>query len=102
MDATPGLWYSPAKVGDFVARGPWWPLGNVTDGGPGGLGTITELAKSDNTVSGEVKGKRCRGVAGSVAARRKLEGWVHLKCTGVNLFTFKGGGVGAPVGRSAI
>ena len=57
MDAAPGLWYSPAKVGDFVARGPRWPLGNMTDGGPGGLGTITELAQSDMTVSRGVKRK---------------------------------------------
>lgn len=60
MDAVPGLWYSPPKVGDTVARGPRWPLGNMTDGGSGGLGTVVQLMQSDMTVSSgrERKGKR--------------------------------------------
>lgn len=49
LDAKPGAWYSPAKVGDTVARGPKWPRGNMSDGGPGGLGTVMELTKSDMT-----------------------------------------------------
>ena len=59
MDTTAGGWYSPAKVGDFVARGPRWPLGNMTDGGPGGLGVITELDQADMTVSNACHG-RCK------------------------------------------
>eukprot|EP00752_Nemacystus_decipiens_P002251 g2132.t2 len=49
LDAAPGAWYSPPKVGDTVARGPKWPLGDMSDGGPGGLGTVTELTKSNMT-----------------------------------------------------
>ena len=49
LDAKPGAWYSPAKVGDTVARGPKWPRGDMSDGGPGGLGTVTELIKSNMT-----------------------------------------------------
>ncbi|CAN0501201.1 unnamed protein product, partial [Ectocarpus sp. 12 AP-2014] len=49
MDAKPGAWYSPPKVGDTVARGPKWPRGDMSDGGPGGLGTVTELTKSNMT-----------------------------------------------------
>lgn len=55
MDAKPGAWYSPPKVGDTVARGPKWPRGDMSDGGPGGLGTVTELTKSNMTVSGKEK-----------------------------------------------
>lgn len=51
-DAEPSLWYSPAKIGDFVARGPHWPLGSMVDGGPGGLGKVTNLSKEDMKVSG--------------------------------------------------
>ncbi|CAM9280265.1 unnamed protein product, partial [Ectocarpus sp. 13 AM-2016] len=49
MDAKPGAWYSPPKVGDTVARGPKWPRGDMSDGVPGGLGTVTELTKSNMT-----------------------------------------------------
>ncbi len=34
-----------------MARGPKWPRGDMSDGGPGGLGTVMELAKSSMTVS---------------------------------------------------
>ena len=51
LDAKPGAWYSPPKVGDTVARGPKWPRGDMSDGGPGGLGTVMELTTSSMTVS---------------------------------------------------
>lgn len=50
MDANPGVWYTPAKVGEIVARGPRWRLGDMTDGGLNGLGTVLELMMRDMKV----------------------------------------------------
>lgn len=51
LDAKAGLWFSPAKAGDRVARGPKWPLGNMTDGGPGGVGRVVSVMKSEMTAT---------------------------------------------------
>lgn len=51
LDTKPGAWYTPATVGDTVARGPKWQRGDMSDGGPGGLGTVMELTQSSMTVS---------------------------------------------------
>lgn len=60
LDTKPGAWYFPAKVGDAVARGPKWQRGDMSDGGPGGLGTVIELTQSSMAVSGWEK-KRSSG-----------------------------------------
>ncbi|CAN0181713.1 unnamed protein product [Pylaiella littoralis] len=49
LDTKPGAWYTPATVGDTVARGPKWQRGDMSDGGPGGLGTVMELTQSSMT-----------------------------------------------------
>ena len=38
-------------VGDYVARGPRWPLGDMSDGGPGGVGIVKKLDKSEMKVT---------------------------------------------------
>lgn len=69
MDAEASQWFTPPKAGDIVARGPKWPLGNMMDGGPGGLGTIVSVMKSGMTVTvrWDVTGEQGKYKMGAVA-----------------------------------
>ncbi|CAM9143892.1 unnamed protein product [Scytosiphon promiscuus] len=69
VDAKPGAWYSPPSAGDTVARGPRWPRGDMSDGGPGGLGTVIELTKSNSTakVQWDITGRQGTYKMGSMA-----------------------------------
>lgn len=69
MDAKSEEWYSTAKPGDTVARGPRWPLGNMMDGGLGGLGKVIGINKSEMTVmvQWDVTGQQDKFKMGAVA-----------------------------------
>lgn len=49
-DDFPPKWFTSVEVGDYVARGPRWPLGDMSDGGPGGLGIVEQVDSSEMKV----------------------------------------------------
>lgn len=55
MDDSPPKWFTSVEVGDYVARGPRWPLGDMSDGGPGGLGIVEQVDSSEMKVRRRVE-----------------------------------------------